>query len=71
VWISECTSLRSRRQARAREREATETLIVVAIRCAGGAVLRACFRKQAPNLACCCGEGTVMVVRLMSHHFGN
>ena len=43
-----------------------ETVIIVAIRCAGGTILLACRRNQSANLPGRCGTRTVVVMHLMS-----
>jgi len=62
--------LGGRRQARAREQPATEAAIVVAVRRACGAVLRACIRDQAADLAGWCTR-TRIVLPACYEHPGN
>ena len=71
VALAKGIPLGRRSQARAREEPATEALIIVAIRCPRGTILRACFCHQVANLAGGCGKRAVMMVRLVARHFGN
>jgi hypothetical protein len=62
------TALRTRRDARLCEQPATEAVIIVTIRRASGAILRAGLCHQGANLPGRCGERIAMMVRLMSRH---